>query len=96
MQKGKSTLTFCPAPGGSISRATDVKHTFSSLGRGKSAFCGPSHTQVLMIVLLKEVFVCPAVENRMSKGENAKIGFPNVLLQLVLPSLNAYSGLGSI
>lgn len=36
MQRGKSTLTFCLAPGGSISRATDVKHTFSSLGRGKN------------------------------------------------------------
>lgn len=69
MQKDKSTLTFCPAPGGSIPRVTDVKHTFSSLGRGKSAFCSPSHTQVLMIVLLKGIFVCPAVENRMNKGE---------------------------
>lgn len=46
-----------------------MKHRFSSLVRGKSAFCSCSHTQVLTIVLLRGVFVCPAVENRMNKGE---------------------------
>lgn len=30
--------------------------------------------------------------NQDEKGENTKIEFPNVLLQLVLLSLNAYSG----
>lgn len=68
----KSTLTLCPAPGESISRATDMKHTFSSLGRGKSAFCSPNHTQVLMVVLLKGVFVCLAVEIRMKRGKILK------------------------